>query len=124
MLIDTHALYWLLKGDHRLGPRARSAVERAASLVVSDISLLEIAITASIGKLPAIPGLPDRLRQLGFDRTGITDRALDLLQTLPLHHRDPFDRMLVAHALAEGLPVLTADPAFRAYGVRVVDARR
>lgn len=124
MLLDTHSLYWLLKGDHRLGPRARSAIERATSLVVSDISLLEIAIKVSIGKLPAVPRLPDRLRQLGFDRTGITDRALELLQTLPVHHRDPFDRMLIAHALTEGLPVLTADPAFRAYGVRVIDARR
>lgn len=123
MLLDTHALYWLLKGDRRLGPGARSAVERAPSLQVSDISLLEIAIKVSIGKLPAVPRLPERLRGLGFDRTGITDRALERLQTLPLHHRDPFDRMLIAHALSEGLPVLTADAVFGAYGVRVVDAR-
>jgi PIN domain nuclease of toxin-antitoxin system len=124
VLLDTHALYWLLKGDRRLGPVARSAVERATTLIVSDVSLLEIAIKVSIGKLPAVPRLPERLRALGFDRTGITDRALERLQTLPVHHRDPFDRMLIAHALTEGLPVLTADPAFEAYGVRVVDARR
>jgi PIN domain nuclease of toxin-antitoxin system len=124
MLLDTNALYWLLKGDDRLGPKARATVERASSLLVSDISLLEIAIKVSIGKLPAVHRLPGRLRELGFDRTGMTDRALERLQTLPVHHRDPFDRMLIAHALSEGLAVLTADSVFEAYGVRVVDAHR
>ncbi|MEZ5190787.1 MAG: type II toxin-antitoxin system VapC family toxin [Schumannella sp.] len=124
MLLDTNALYWILKGDPRLGPSAREAVERAPSLLVSDISLLEIAIKVSVGKLPAVERLPARLTGLGFDRTGITDGALERLQTLPVLHRDPFDRMLIAHALTESLPVLTADAVFRQYGVRVVDASR
>ena len=82
LLLDTDALLWLLAGDPRLGAQARQEVEAAAELVVSAASLWEIAIKVSIGKLAA----------------------------LPWHHRDPFDRLLIAQAQAEALTVLTADP--------------
>lgn len=124
LLIDTNALLWLLDGDDRLGASARVSVESADALVVSVGSLWEIAIKVSIGKLAPIPGLSGALGDLGFERLEITDNHLGMLETLPSHHRDPFDRLLISQALTDGLTVLTADDAFAAYGPRVVDARR
>lgn len=123
LLIDTNALLWLLDGDDRLGRRAREAVESAVALVVSIGSLCEIAIKVSIGKLAAIPGLHSAMRDLGFERLAITDDHLAVLEALPWHHRDPFDRLLISQALTDGLAVLTADDVFGSYGPLVVDAR-
>ena len=63
------------------------------------------------------------VRDLGFERLEIEDPHLTTLATLPLHHRDPFDRLLIAQALTDGLTVLTADELFGAYGTRVIDVR-
>ncbi len=120
VLLDTHALYWLLGGSPRLGARARSVVANAAELVVSDISLLEISIKVSLGKLPRVPSLHASMSD--FERTRIEPRFLDRLEVLPWHHRDPFDRLLIAQALSDDLTVLTADPVFAQYGVRVLNA--
>jgi PIN domain nuclease of toxin-antitoxin system len=122
LLLDTNALYWLFSGSARLGNLARASVLDAASIIVSDVSLLEISIKVSIGKLPRMPGLHQTIRDEGIERAGIEERYLSRLESLPLHHRDPFDRMLVAQALSDDLTVLTADPVFAKYGVRVVDA--
>ena len=124
LLLDTDALLWLLAGDPRLGTQARQEVEAAAELVVSAASLWEIAIKVSIGKLAALPGLPAVLAEAGVRRLGIEDEHLRRLESLPWHHRDPFDRLLVAQAQAEALTVLTADPAFGDYAVPARDARR
>lgn len=123
VLLDTNALLWLLGGDERLGPDARRSVETAETLVVSVASLWEIAIKISIGKLGPITGLYATVRDLGLDRLDITDAHLVALASLPLHHRDPFDRLLVCQARTGGLTVLTADERFAAYGVAVIDAR-
>jgi PIN domain nuclease of toxin-antitoxin system len=124
LLLDTNALLWLLAGDPRLGAQARREVEAAAELVVSSASLWEIAIKVSIGKLAALPGLPAVLAEAGVRRLGIEDEHLRRLESLPWHHRDPFDRLLIAQAQAEALTVLTADPAFGDYAVPARDARR
>ena len=124
LLLDTNALLWLLAGDPRLGPQARQEVEAAGELVVSAASLWEIAIKVSIGKLAALPGLPAVLAEAGVRRLGIEDEHLRRLESLPWHHRDPFDRLLIAQAQAEALTVLTADPAFGDYAVPARDARR
>ena len=124
LLLDTNALLWLLAGDPRLGAQARHEVEAAAELVVSAASLWEIAIKVSIGKLAALPGLPAVLAESGVRRLGIEDEHLRRLESLPWHHRDPFDRLLIAQAQAEALTVLTADPAFGDYAVPARDARR
>lgn len=124
LLIDTNALLWLLDGDDRLGPIARHAVESADVLAVSVGSLWEIAIKVSIGKLDPVPGLPAALRDLGFERVGITDDHLTALESLPFHHRDPFDRLLISQALIDGLAILTTDDVFEAYGPLVIAARR
>ncbi|GAA2561409.1 type II toxin-antitoxin system VapC family toxin [Pseudonocardia hydrocarbonoxydans] len=123
VLLDTNALLWLLGGDERLGPDARRSVEAAESLAVSVASLWEIAIKVSIGKLGPVPGLYATVRDLGLDRLDITDAHLASVEALPWHHRDPFDRLLICQALTAGLSVLTADDAFAAYGVPVLDAR-
>lgn len=123
LLLDTNALLWLVAGDQRLGARARSDVDSAASLLVSVASLWELAIKVSLGKLAAVPELSQVLRAGGVQRLGIDDDHLSRLTTLPWHHRDPFDRLLIAQALSGGLTVLTADDAFAAYGVSVRNAR-
>ncbi len=121
-LLDTNALLWLLDGDDRLGPAARRAIEAAESLAVSVGSLWEIAIKVSIGKLAPIPGLHGAVRDLGFERLVISDEHLTVLATLPLVHRDPFDRLLISQALVDGLAVVTSDEVFVRYGTTVVDA--
>lgn len=122
-LLDTHALLWFLGGDRRLGASATRTIESGA-VILSDISLLEISIKVSTGKLKVDGDLATISRELGFERTGLAHRFLTRLGRLPLHHRDPFDRFLVAQALTDNLHVLTSDRAFAQYGVTVVDADR
>lgn len=123
LLLDTNALLWLLAGDDRLGRSARRTVETAADLWVSVASLWEIAITVSLGKLDPVPDLGETVRSLGLARLEIADTHLAVLERLPFHHRDPFDRLLVSQATAEGLTLLTADRELSAYDVPLVDAR-
>ncbi len=120
-LLDTHTLLWFLDDDRRLGAEARRTVESDA-VVLSDISLLEISIKVSTGKILVDGSLHRIVRELGFERTGLEARFLARLEHLPLLHRDPFDRFLVAQALTDDLRVLTADPVFARYSVKVVDA--
>lgn len=120
-LLDTHTLLWFLDDDRRLGAEARRTVESDA-VVLSDISLLEISIKVSTGKILVDGPLHRIVRELGFERTGLEARFLARLEHLPLLHRDPFDRFLVAQALTDDLRVLTADPVFARYSVKVVDA--
>jgi PIN domain nuclease of toxin-antitoxin system len=122
LLLDTNALLWLLDDSPRLGPHARAAIRSASSLVVVDASLWEITIKVSIGKLRTGPDFASVIRKLGIDRPTVSDRELQILAELPLHHQDPFDRMLIAHALSADLPIVSADAIFASYGVRVIDA--
>jgi PIN domain nuclease of toxin-antitoxin system len=122
LLLDTNALIWLLEENHKLGPRARAMMQAAAALVVADASLWELAIKVSVGKLRTIPNFASVIGDLGFERPTMTARLFETLAELPLRHRDPFDRMLIAQALSDDLTVVTSDPIFAMYGVRVVDA--
>lgn len=120
MLLDTHALLWFLAGDRRhIGKKLRARIEEEAT-TVSSASIWEIAIKVRLGKLDAPPDLPDRVRQLGFDILPISAEHAWRVRDLPPHHRDPFDRLLIAQAQVERLPILSADPAFAAYDVSVV----
>jgi PIN domain nuclease of toxin-antitoxin system len=91
-----------------------------AEVLVSVASLWEIAIKAALGKLEAPEDLPRRVEELGFEPLPIDVEHAWAVRRLPYHHRDPFDRLLIAQAQVEGLSVLTADPAFGAYDVKVV----
>lgn len=88
--------------------------------LVSIASLWKIAIKKALGKLEAPDDLPQRVEDLGFELLGITVEHTWHVRTLPHHHRDPFDRLLIAQAQVEQLSVVTADPVFADYDVTVI----
>lgn len=121
LLLDTHALLSLLFADGGLSRSAEDAMEqRDAELVVSVVSVWEIAIKRSVGKLDAPEDVLKRIEKTGAELLSITGRHAEAVAALPFHHRDPFDRLLIAQAKLEGCAVITKDPAFAAYGVPVV----
>ena len=120
LLLDTNALLWLLSDDARLTQPARQKIEDAQEIAVSEVSLWEISIKVSVDKLRPVPELLDTVRDLGFRRISLGDEHLRLYETLPLLHRDPFDRMLVAQASVEGLTLLTSDTFLKSYGIKVI----
>lgn len=121
-LLDTHAFLWMTSAPDRLGQKAREVIDDPASrLVLSVASVWEMAIKRSLGKLELPAPLPSFLkRQLHATRTDLLDvlaeHALEV-EELPWHHRDPFDRLLVAQARFEGLTLLSRDTALGGYGV-------
>ncbi|HEV3070529.1 MAG TPA: type II toxin-antitoxin system VapC family toxin [Solirubrobacteraceae bacterium] len=120
-LLDTHALLSLLFADGGLSRSAEEAVERPdAELLVSVVSVWEIAIKRSVGKLEAPEGVLERIEEAGAELLSITGRHADAVAHLPFHHRDPFDRLLIAQAKLEGCAVITKDLTFTAYGVPIV----
>lgn len=123
LLLDTHIVVWWGDGSPRLAPAIRAAVTDPANEVfVSAVCWWELAIKASKGHLAIPPGLRQRLRQDGFRDLPITaEHALGVTR-LPALHRDPFDRLLVAQALAEGLVLVTHDEIVQRYDVPVLEA--
>jgi PIN domain nuclease of toxin-antitoxin system len=120
VLLDTNALLWLLADDQKLSMQAREKIERATDILISEASLWEIAIKISIKKLSPILGLYDTLHDLGFKRLRIENSYLQILETLPMLHRDPFDRLLVAQALSENASLVTRDTFLKDYGVAII----
>lgn len=122
LLLDTHVVLWELEGTRSVGPGAQAAIERATELLFSVVSFAEIGVKASIGKL-VVPGdlhrhvIGSGLRILGL----APDHGLAVAD-LPMHHRDPFDRLLVAQARMEGVTLMTADARIARYDVAVIDA--
>ncbi len=120
-MLDTHALLWWLAADARLSAMAREVIEHGSTAVLySAASIWEIAIKRAAGKLTAPDDLVDAVEADGFVELPIAARHAAVAGALPLHHRDPFDRMIVAQALLEGLTVLTSDERIRGYGVPVI----
>jgi PIN domain nuclease of toxin-antitoxin system len=124
LLLDTHALLWWLADDARLSAPARALIaDPANDVLVSAVSLWEIVVKTRIGKLQA--SLDDILTAIdanGFIRLGVEDAHLRALMTLPLHHRDPFDHLLLAQAISENAGFCTDDANAEKYSVRVVAA--
>jgi PIN domain nuclease of toxin-antitoxin system len=125
VLLDTHALLWWLVNDRRLPETARAVIRDPDSVVlVSAASGWEIATKHRLGKLPEadeIAGnLPDLVRMGRMQEMPITLAHAMAAGALPGPHRDPFDRMLIAHSRLEGMPVVTNDPVFRKYDVEVI----
>jgi PIN domain nuclease of toxin-antitoxin system len=121
LLLDTHALLALLSTDYPLSASAQAAIKRPdAQLVVSVVSVWEIAIKRSVGKLDAPDDVLERIDEAGAELLSITGRHAHAVAGLPLHHRDPFDRLLIAQAKLESCAIVTKDPAFAAYGVPIV----
>lgn len=122
LLLDTHALLWWVAGDaRRMSARARATVEEAEAVHVSAVTGYEITLKHDRGRLPegALVARDVAVAVLAEDFAAlpVTLRHAELAGRLPLHHRDPFDRMLAAQALAEALTVVSADAAFDAYAV-------
>ena len=121
LLLDTNALLWWFADDPALGVPARAAIaDPANATFVSSLSLAEIAIKQAIGKLRAPFISDDLIDEQGMSGLPFTSRHGRKVVELPLHHRDPFDRMLIAQALEEGLTIVTSDERFGRYGVPVL----
>ena len=123
LLLDTKVLLWWLTDSERLTPRWRRLIgEPRHAVFVSAVSVVEIGLKTSSGKLPPLPEpIPEVLVTARFQELALTARHAQAVADLPWHHRDPFDRMLIAQALVEDLPVLTSDRIFETYGVRILD---
>lgn len=124
LLLDTRAFLWFVTGDTRLSRAARRALESADNeLILSAASVWEMAIMASLGRLTLPMSVEDSIAEKvesGFSVLSVDWTHAAAVEVLPPYHRDPFDRLLVAQALAENLALVTNDPAIRSYGVKVV----
>lgn len=124
LLVDTHAFLWFMGGDRRLSRAARGAIEKAQDgWCVSAASVWEMSIKSSLGRLT----LPLPAHEYIAEKIGAGLRVVPVewphaaaVERMPFHHRDPFDRLIIAQAQAEHLSVVTGDAVFREYGVRVV----
>jgi PIN domain nuclease of toxin-antitoxin system len=118
LLLDSHVLLWWLADDAKLSAAHRELIADGANNVfVSAITIAELGIKSSIGKLDIPDDLGDVVAGQGFDGLPFTGRHALALRGLPWHHRDPFDRMLISQATTEGLVFLTADARCREYDV-------
>ncbi|CAN5402022.1 type II toxin-antitoxin system VapC family toxin [soil metagenome] len=122
LLLDTHVVLWELGGSRRVSPAAQEAIEQATDLLFSVVSFAEIGVKAALGKLSVPRDLREHVLQSGvqvlrFD----ADHGL-AVGDLPMHHRDPFDRLLIAQARSEQLTIVTADRRIADYDVPLIDA--
>ena len=123
VLLDTQAFFWMTLDSPQLSLQARDAISRSAgNCFVSVVSLWELSIKDGLGKLRLYAPLEQMLSEVGpafgLERVLIEDAHLLTYRNLPLHHRDPFDRMIIAQALSEKFTVIGSDSAFDAYGVK------
>jgi PIN domain nuclease of toxin-antitoxin system len=125
VLVDTHTFLWALLHDHRLTSKAKQILtSNEHELVFSLVSLWEIAIKIKTGKLNAIGSsvayIRDEMDAYGMQLLPIRYDHVLQLESLPHHHGDPFDRLLIAQALTESLPILSGDRIFASYGIKLV----
>ncbi len=121
LLLDTHALIWFLDEDIRLPASTRIQIETTPVIFVSIASLWEISIKANIGKLDlAAPfsTIEPNLAALDITQLPITFKDLEIYLSLPLHHRDPFDRLLIAQAMNHSLTLVSQDAQMNAYSIQ------
>lgn len=117
LLLDTHIFLWAVADSRRLKAAARKQMLAAEQVFVSSASIWEVAIKARLGKIAADPDeLAEAIPASGFIELPVTARHAAGVVQLPLHHYDPFDRLLIAQAFAEPLLLLTADAALEPYG--------
>lgn len=125
LLLDTHAFLWFIDGSPNLSPLAREVIEDMDNeRLLSVASLWEMSIKVSLGKLKLGSSFPALVRQdvegNAIRLLGIEPAHLEALSKLPFHHRDPFDRMIVAQSMTEGVPVVGRDEAFEKYPVKLI----
>jgi PIN domain nuclease of toxin-antitoxin system len=122
ILLDTHALLWWLADDSRLGEAARDLIaDPSNEVLVSAVSLWEIVVKVRVGKLDAdIAEILEAVDHEGFEILDILAEHLVALAKLPLHHRDPFDHLLIAQAIADDLTLMSSDENVPHYPVKMV----
>lgn len=117
LLLDTHVVIWALEDSPKLPPAARDAISEAADVLVSSATTWEMAIKKAAGKLKIADGFTQSIAASGFLELPVTWRHSLRAATLPAHHKDPFDRMLVAQAQDENLTLMTLDAQLPHYDV-------
>jgi PIN domain nuclease of toxin-antitoxin system len=120
-LLDTHTLIWFLENDAQLPASTRNLIEETPTIFISIASLWEIAIKANIGKLTlsfAFTDIATQLSNLSITQLPITFNDLETYLSLPLHHRDPFDRILIAQAMNHSLTLIRNDSQMDAYSIQ------
>jgi PIN domain nuclease of toxin-antitoxin system len=123
IFLDTHVLLWWLDDSPFLSDKVRNAIANSENLVVlSSVVIWEIRIKQALGKLVIAPEFYDVIKDEGFEMLSITPDHANAVGELPMHHRDPFDRMIIAQAKLEGLTIATQDPVFKKYDVTVLNA--
>ena len=120
LLLDTHVVLWWLTDDPVLATDIKDRIDTEPDVYLSPVTLWEIAIKQSLGKLPGPTDLAERVRDAELRELPIRHDHAIAAGRLPLIHRDPFDRMLIAQALVEEIPILTVDGRFQRYGVEVI----
>ncbi len=125
LLLDTHTFLWYIAGDEQTSPKARELITDVENdVLLSVASLWEIAIKASIGKLtlskPFEALMPEQIELNSIEVVPISLDELTTVSQLPFHHRDPFDRLLIAQALERSIPVVGVDSRFEDYGVELL----
>jgi PIN domain nuclease of toxin-antitoxin system len=124
LLLDTEAFIWWDANDPKLGGNARAAIQDAREVYVSAASAWEIVIKEALGKLRTTRRPLQAVTEGGFEPLPVAFEHAEAVRSLPAHHRDPFDRIILATASVEGLTVVTSDDAFSRYEVPLLDARR
>ncbi len=123
LLLDSHVALWLLSGSPEIGPVTHDAIVASEFVAVSVVTPWELGIKKALGKLNYPTGLVKALQSSGLKMLPIDVHHAERAPRLPPHHRDPFDRMLIAQAIAESLTFVTADSQIGLYKVTTLDAR-
>jgi len=121
MLLDTQIFFWTIMENHRLPARARKLMMEADQIYVSAATIWEMAIKIGLGKLDGDPRyLAEAITASNFLELSVTAKHGVAVHSLEMHHKDPFDRLLVAQALAEGLQLLTSDALLARYSKQII----
>jgi PIN domain nuclease of toxin-antitoxin system len=120
LLLDTHVVLWAITGDATLGEDLLDRLRHDPDIFLSPVSLWEITIKQTAAKLAGPPDLAERVRDMGFRELPVTHTHAITAGRLPPHHRDPFDRMLIAQAATEGLTLASRDASIALYDVDVL----
>jgi PIN domain nuclease of toxin-antitoxin system len=120
LLLDTHIALWAITGDATLGEEFLDRLRHDPDIFLSPVSLWEITIKQATGKLAGPADLAERVRDMGFRELPVTHTHAIAAGRLPPHHRDPFDRMLVAQAATEGLTLVSRDESIALYDVDIL----
>ncbi len=121
LLLDTNAFLYFINNDSMLSKKAKDLLESEVDLLISAACLWEIAIKFSIGKL-TLPDsfgnfIPSQIYKNDIQILPVTLPHLEKVSTLPFHHKDPFDRLIIAQSIVENLPIISSDGAFDLYGI-------